>query len=72
VVLKRMMIVTMLTHTVRLGLQLPPRMMIRNQCSNIELVSTVYFGNSAVCSKLSSQKIDIGTKMNASFKIDPT
>jgi hypothetical protein len=43
---------------------------IHNQCSNIRLISPVYFSNDARCSKLSGQQIVIDTKMNASFEID--
>jgi hypothetical protein len=59
----------MLIYTYSLNLQLPACIAIHNQCSNIELVAPVYFGNGAVCSKLSDQKICIGAKMNASFEI---
>jgi hypothetical protein len=36
------------------------------------LVSPVYFGNGAACSKLFVQQIDIGTEMKASFEINVT
>jgi hypothetical protein len=36
------------------------------------LVSPVYFGNGAVCPKLSNQRIDIDTEMNACFEIETT
>jgi hypothetical protein len=47
-------------------------MNIVNLCSNIKLVSPVYFGNGVVFPKLSDQQIYIGTKMNASFEINTT
>jgi hypothetical protein len=62
----------MLMHAVSLELQLSVCVTIHNQCSNTKLVSPVYFGNGAVCPKLSDQQIDIGAKMNDSFKINPT
>jgi hypothetical protein len=68
-VLEMMIAVIMLMYTISLELQLPALVTIHNPCSNIELVSPVYFGNGAVCPKLSDQQIDIGTEMNASFEI---
>jgi hypothetical protein len=60
----------MLIYTVSLSLQLPSCVTIHNQCSNIELVSPVYFGNGAVCPKLSGQQIEIGAKMTVHFEIN--
>jgi hypothetical protein len=36
------------------------------------LISPVYFGNNAICPKLSDQKIDIGTEMKVRFEINAT
>jgi hypothetical protein len=66
-----MIIVTVLMYTISLSLQLPSYVTIHNQCPNIELVLPVYFGNGAVCPKLSNQQTDVSTKMNASFEINP-
>jgi hypothetical protein len=71
-VLEMMIAVIMLMYTISFDLQLPALVTIHNPCSNIELVSPVYFGNGAVCPKLSEQQIDIGTEMNASFEIYAT
>jgi hypothetical protein len=67
-----MIIIIMLMSTIRLDLQLPACVTIHNQCSNIKLVSPVYFGNSVVCSKLSDQQISIGTIMRNYFEIETT
>jgi hypothetical protein len=72
VALGMMIAVIMLIYAISLSLQLPSCMNIFNLCSNTELVSPVYFGNGAVCSKLSGQQIDIGTKMRAYFEIKAT
>jgi hypothetical protein len=64
--------ITVLMCTVSLDLQLPACVIIHNQCLNTKLVSPVYFGNGAVCPKLSDQQIDIDAKMNASFEIYAT
>jgi hypothetical protein len=64
--------VIILTHAVSLYLQLPACVTIHNQCSNIKLVSPVYFGNGIVCPKLSDQQIDIDTAMRACFEINVT
>jgi hypothetical protein len=64
-----MIIFIMLIYAVSLIFQLPAYITIHNQCLN-KLVSPVYFCNGIVCSKLSDQQIDIGTKMRASFKIN--
>jgi hypothetical protein len=64
------MVITMLIYTVSLVFQLPAYVTIHNQCSNTELVSPVYFGNGAVCPKLSGQQIDISTEMKTNFKIN--
>jgi hypothetical protein len=71
-VLEMMIFITMLIYTVSLELQLPSRVTVHNQCSNIELISLIYLGNGAVCPKLSGQRIDIGARMNASFEINTT
>jgi hypothetical protein len=60
----------MLMHIISLDIQLPSCVTIHNQCLNIELVSPVYFGNGAVCPKLSDQQIDISTEMKARFEIN--
>jgi hypothetical protein len=62
----------MLTYTISLNLQLPALVTIHNQCSNIELVSPVYFGNGAVCPKLFDQQIAIDTEIRTSFEIYAT
>jgi hypothetical protein len=62
----------MLIYTVSLKLQLPPRMIIHNQCSKINLVSPIYFSNGAVCPKLSDQQIDINAKTRVCFEINAT
>jgi hypothetical protein len=67
-----MTIVTILIYAVSLDLQLPSCVTISNQCLNTKLVSPVYFGNGAVCPKLSGQQIDIGTKMGVCFEISAT
>jgi hypothetical protein len=67
-----MIAVMMLMHTVSLKLQLPACVTVHNGCLNIELVSPVYFGNGAVCPKLSDQRIGIGTETYASFEIYAT
>jgi hypothetical protein len=67
-----MVAVIILMHTVSLKLQLPACVTIYNQCLNIELVSPVYFGNGAVCPKLSDQQIGIDTEIDASFEIYAT
>jgi hypothetical protein len=66
-----MIVVIMLTYTVSLALQLPPSVTIHNQCPNIELVAPIYFGNGAVCPRLSGQQIDIGTAIKIRFEINP-
>jgi hypothetical protein len=65
-----MIVVAMLMCTVSHRLRFSPRIVIHNQCLNTKLMSPVYFGDGAVCPKLSNQRIDIGAKMNASFKIN--
>jgi hypothetical protein len=67
-----MIVVTVLIYAVSLKFQLSPCVTIHNQCSNIKLVSPIYFGNGAVCPKLSNQQIDIGTERKACFKINAT
>jgi hypothetical protein len=67
-----MLITTILIFAVSLALQLPACMTIHNECSSIELASPVYFGNGAVCPKLSNRQIDIGTKKKACFEINAT
>jgi hypothetical protein len=65
-------VVIILMHTVSFKLQLLACVTIHNQCLNIKLISPVYFGNGAVCPKLTDQQIDIGTAVNASFEINVT
>jgi hypothetical protein len=65
-------VVTVLMYITSLRLQLSPCVNILNLCQNIKLISPIYFGSGAVCSKLSDQRIDIGTKANASFEINTT
>jgi hypothetical protein len=67
-----MIVAIMLTYTVSFELQLPAYVTIRNQCSNIELGSPVYFSNGIVCPRLSDQQINIRVKMSACFKINAT
>jgi hypothetical protein len=57
-------------YVVSLKLRLPSCVTIHNQCSNIKLISPVYFGNGALCPKLSDQQIGIGTEMSACFEIN--
>jgi hypothetical protein len=70
--LEMMITITILMYIVSLALQLPPCVTIYNGCSNIKLMSPVYFGNGAVCPKLSNQQTSIGAKMYASFEINAT
>jgi hypothetical protein len=63
-------IVVMLIYAVSLKLQLPACITIHNQCSNNKLVSPIYFGNGAVCPRLSKQRVNIGAKMEAHFEIN--
>jgi hypothetical protein len=67
-----MMIAVILIYTVSLAFQMSSCVTIQNQCSNINLVSPVYFGNGVVCPKIFGQQIDISTKMNAIFEINAT
>jgi hypothetical protein len=67
-----MIAVTMLIYTLSLKFRLPSSIIIYNLCLNTRLISPVYFGNGAVCPKLSSQQIDIGAVMAANFDIYPT
>jgi hypothetical protein len=62
----------MLTYTVSLDLHLPSYITIHNQCSSIELVSPVFFGDGVICPKLFSQRVGIDTKMKAHFEIYAT
>jgi hypothetical protein len=64
------MIVIMLISVVSLEFQFPACIAIHNQCSNIELVSPVYFGNEVVCPKLSDQQMNISAKMRTCFEIN--
>jgi hypothetical protein len=43
---------------------------IHNQCSNVKLISPIYFGNGVVYPKLSDQQIDIDTEMKTCFTIN--
>jgi hypothetical protein len=70
VALETTIIITILIHAISLALQLSECVTIHNQCSNIELVSPVYFGSGIVCPKLSNQQIDISTTMRACFEIN--
>jgi hypothetical protein len=45
---------------------------VHNQCSNIELVSPVWFDNGVICSKLADQQMNVGTAMKAYFEIYAT
>jgi hypothetical protein len=45
-------------------------LIIRNQYPGLELISPVYFSNSATCRVSSSQQTGIGTKAEASFGIN--
>jgi hypothetical protein len=64
--------VIMLIYTASLKLQLPTSIIIHNQYSNIKLISSVYFGNSAICPKLSDQQMDIDTATKIRFEIYAT
>jgi hypothetical protein len=64
-----MMVVIMLMYTVSFGLQFPSCVTIHNQCSDIKLISPIYFSEGVVCPKLSNQQIEIDALMNASFEI---
>jgi hypothetical protein len=63
-------VVIVLMYTASFKLRLSPYVTIHNQCSNTKLVSPVYFGNGAVCPKLSGRGACIGTKSNISFEIN--
>jgi uncharacterized protein YeaC (DUF1315 family) len=65
-------VVIILMYNVSFEFQLPSCVNIHNHCLNTKLVSPVYFCNGAVCPGLSSQQIDIDTKMNANFEINTT
>jgi hypothetical protein len=65
-------VVTILIYSVSHKLQLPTSIIIHNQCLNIELVSSVYFSNGAICSKLFDQQIDINAVMKIRFEIYAT
>jgi hypothetical protein len=67
-----MIAVTMLIYIVSLVLQFPSCVNIFNLCLNTKLISPVYFGNGAICPKLSNQQIDISTAMKACFEINAT
>jgi hypothetical protein len=60
----------MLMYSNSLVLQLPACVTIYNQCLNTELISPIYFGNGAICPKLSGRQIDISIAMNASFEMN--
>jgi hypothetical protein len=60
----------LLIYTVSLDLELSSCVTIHNQCSNIKLVSPVYFCNGTVYIKLSSRQIDIGTTTKIRFEND--
>jgi hypothetical protein len=67
-----MIIVITLIYTVSLELELSACVIIHNQCPSIKLISPVYFGNGAVCPRLYSQQIDIGTETKSIFEINAT
>jgi hypothetical protein len=58
--------------TISLEFQSPTSIIIHNQCLSIELISTVYFSNGAVCPKLSDQLLDVKTAMKILFEINTT
>jgi hypothetical protein len=62
----------MLIYTVSLEFQSSTSIIIHNQCSDTELISPVYFGNGAVCPKLSDQQIDIDAAMKIRFEVNTT
>jgi hypothetical protein len=62
--------VIILMCIVSFELQLPLRIIIHNQCSNTKLVSPVFFGNNAICPKLSGQQVDIGIETRSDFEIE--
>jgi hypothetical protein len=70
--MEMMLAVTALMYTVSLEFQLPTSIIIHNQCSDIELILLVYFGNGAVCPRLSGQQININTSMKIRFEINIT
>jgi hypothetical protein len=67
-----MITIAMLIYTISLKFQSPSRIIIHNQCSNINLVSPIYFGNGAVCPSLANQQIDINTATKMQFEINTT
>jgi hypothetical protein len=64
--------INMLMYTISLNFQLPVCVTIHNQCLNIELISSVYFGNGVACPKLFDQQIDIDATMRIWFEINTT
>jgi hypothetical protein len=72
VILEMMITVIMLIYIASNALQLPSCVIIHNQCSNVELVSPVYFGNDTAYLKLSDQQINIGTEVKIRFEIYTT
>jgi hypothetical protein len=67
-----MIVVTILTYTVSLFLQLPLCMTIHNRCIDIELVSSAHFSNGTTYPQLSGRQIGINGKMRAYFEINAT
>jgi hypothetical protein len=64
-----MIAVIMLMRTISPTPRLPSSVTIHNQCSYTELISPIYFGNGAICPKLSGQQMDVNTKMSVCFDI---
>jgi hypothetical protein len=64
-----MIVATVLMYTFSLEFQSLTSVIIHNQCSGIELISSVYFGNGAVCPKLSDQQMDISVAMRIRLEI---
>jgi hypothetical protein len=65
-----MIAIVMLMYIISLELQLSPCVNILNLCSNTKLVSSVYFGDNVVCSRLSERQIDIDAKMSVNLEIN--
>jgi hypothetical protein len=47
------------------------KLIVHNQCPDIELISPVYASNGATCYLSSDQRADVGSKMQADFSIHP-
>jgi hypothetical protein len=67
-----MMVINILIYAIRLAPLLPSYVIIYNQCPNIKLALSAYFGNGIVYPELSGQQVDISTTTKASFEINIT